>query len=444
MMRRVCSLLLVVLLLNSCNNSTEEPTLIDNELVSLLETNAPAGEGLSFYQFPESDDYQNIPNDPNNPITQAKVDLGRMLFHETGIAIDPKDPNNTGTYSCASCHHAQAGFQAGVAQGIGEGGEGFGVAGELRVKQAATPEDSIDVQPVRTPSALNIAYQTNVLWNGQFGATGVNVGTEINWLQGTPTDKNNLGFEGTETQAIAGLDVHRQRIDGSLCETNAEYVAAFAAAFPDLPENERINNITGGLAIAAYERTLLANRSPWQEWLAGDTDALTPNQKEGAMLFFGEAGCVACHTGPALNTMTFHALGFNDLQGFQFKENDMANRGRGIFIKDSDEFFKFKVPQLYNLKDSPFYGHGASFTSVKDVIEYKNAAVLENAAVPEFLLAAEFKPLDLNAEEIEALVDFIENGLYDPALERYVPQSIPSGNCFPNNDEPSKVDLGCI
>jgi cytochrome c peroxidase len=71
------------------------------------------------------------------------------------------------TYSCASCHHVDAGFQSGLKQGIGEGGLGFGVHGEGRIKNAMYPESELDVQPIRTPTTLNVAYQEVMLWNGQ-------------------------------------------------------------------------------------------------------------------------------------------------------------------------------------------------------------------------------------------------------------------------------------
>ena len=98
---------------------------------------------------------------------------------------------------------------------------------------------------------------------------------------------------------------------------------------------------------------------------------------------------------------------------------------------------------MYNLKDSPFFGHGGTFRSVREVVEYKNLAISENPNVPEHLLDEAFVPLNLTDDEITAIVDFIENGLYDANLQRYVPDALPSGQCFPNNDEQSKIDLGC-
>ena len=101
-----------------------------------------------------------------------------------------------------------------------------------------------------------------------------------------------------------------------------------------------------------------------------------------------------------------------------------------------------KVPQLYNLKDSPFYGHGGSFSSIREVIKYKNRARSQNDNFSTSDLATDFVPLRLSNKEIDQLNTFLTKGLYDPALDRYVPTSLPSGNCFPNNDLVSKIDLG--
>jgi len=447
-MQKFCVLILsCFVLLTSivgCGGPEEITNQLDTDLENALK-DASNGTGKSYYEFPSSDDFDKIPQDPTNPITLAKVELGKLLFHETGIAVNPREPEGMNTYSCASCHHAQGGFQACKRQGIGEGGVGFGVSGEGRSINPNYPLDSLDLQPIRTPSALNIAYQQNVLWNGQFGGTGVNVGTESQWTAGTPKEANALGFEGTETQAIAGLKVHRLDIESSFV-SNSSYKALFDAAFPDIPEADRYTRITAGLAIAAYERTLLASESPFQKWLSGDDQAMTDEEKRGAILFFSKAGCYRCHNGPALNSMAFYALGMPDLDGagvYGTAGDDVEKKGRGGFTGRAQDMYKFKVPQLYNLKDSPFYGHGATFYDLKDVVDYKNQAVSANASVPNVQLADEFKPLGLTSQEVEEIASFLEEGLHDPQLSRYVPNELPSGYCFPNNDTPAQIDLGC-
>ena len=437
----------ILLLFQSCIE--EEPIISENDFLDVkLEVNMLRSAdvtSLDFYKMPESDDYANIPQDVRNPINYHKVKLGQVLYHETGIATNPTKAMSVGTYSCASCHFAAAGFQANVRQGIGDGGQGFGIKGEGRTINSNYTATEIDVQPIRTPTAMNGAFQELMLWNGQFGGVGMNIGTEAQWTTGTPKDKNNLGYEGLETQAIAGLGVHRMEVDTSLI-SNADYKALFDNAFPNFTQNNRYNTVTAGLAIAAYERTILSNQAPFQRWINGDKAAMTQSQKEGAILFFGKAGCSDCHTGPALNSMEFHGYGMKDLSGsgtFNVNPNAPEHKGRGGFTKNPNDEYKFKVPQLYNLTDSKHYGHGSSFNSVRDVVIYKNNGVKENTTVPNNQLAAQFKPLNLTEEEVSTLTDFIENGLYDPNLMRYQPDHVYSGNCIPMNDPQSKLDLGC-
>lgn len=438
----------IVLLLGFLSCSDGEPDLQHSLDQSLQELLIREGGDLAFFTMPNSDDYDAIPSDPNNPLNRAKVELGKLLFHETALASNPRLPGTDGSYSCASCHHAQGGFQANLPQGVGEGGIGFGNTGEGRIINPHFNKVDIDVQPIRTPSALNVAYQQNLLWNGQFGATAVNTGTEDLWTANTPLAVNKFGFQGTEIQAIAGLDVHRfgLTIDEEFI-TQTDYKELFDLVYGHLPEENRYGRLTAGLAIAAYERTLLANQSPFQRWLKGDELAMSEVEKNGAIIFFSNQ-CGTCHTGPALNSMSFHAYGMNDLSQrhdcINVSSEDAVNLGRASFTKNADDNYKFKVPQLYNLTDSRFYGHGSSFESIEELIRYKNDGIAENVNVPESQLAEEFHPLGLSEEEIEALTIFITKSLYDPNLERYVPSALPTGNCFPNNDALSRIDLDCI
>jgi cytochrome c peroxidase len=427
-------------------NTNQPSSHLDDELEQALIT-ASGGTGKSHYILPYSNEFDKIPQDPNNPITQSKIDLGALLFHETGIGLSPKHAANAGNYSCATCHFASAGFQAGTHQGIADGGMGFGNNGEGRIANPDYELSELDVQPVRTPSALNIAYQEAILWNGQFGAVGVNAGTEANWTAGTPKANNHLGYHGTETQAIAAQDVHRLKMNDDIC-VNLNYKVMFDKAFPESEPGVRYGKENTGLAIAAYERIILANQAPFQLWLRGKENALSDQEKRGAILFFGKANCASCHNGPNLANMDFYALGMKDL--FETSEitygansESCENKGRYCFTKNDADLYKFKVPQLYNLIDSPFFGHGASFRNVRSVVDYKNKGVKDNENVPADRLDPGFKPLGLTEAEVDDITVFIERSLRDPNLMRYQPLSIRSGNCFPNNDPQSKIDLGC-
>ncbi len=435
-----------VLLAGGCRPDEDSVSMIDQELDEAL-SSVSGGVGKSYFRLPDSHEYASIPQDPKNPITKAKVELGRLLFHETGLGLEPAQAIGAGRFSCASCHFASAGFQAGRFQGIGEGGIGFGINGEGRVKDPDYEVINMDVQPIRSPAALNTAYQELMLWNGQFGSTGLNTGTEYAWSAGTPKENNRLGFHGVETQAIAGLKVHRLKAVENFIR-DVGYAPLYDAAFPDVPAQERYSAVTTGLAIAAYERTILANQSPWQKWLRGDSRAMSEVEKAGAILFFGKAQCAGCHTGPALNSMSFHALGMKSLRDcpepvFKVPVEAPEDLGRGGFTGRGSDMYKFKVPQLYNLADSPFYGHGSSFRTIRQVLEYKNRAIPENPNVPLSRIDPSFVPLGLSDAEIDEIAAFLTISLRDPNLIRYQPGRVLSGQCFPFNDPLARAQLGC-
>jgi len=433
----------VMLILHSCTKDILDNPL-DGTLQQAMDNCSPTGHRSGFI-FPNSDDFQNIPQDPNNPITAEKVALGNLLFFETGLALAPAQGIGKGSFSCGSCHVPSAGFMPGRAQGIADGGLGFGDNGENRNKYPSYAADEIDAQGIRPLTQLNVAYVTNTSWNGQFGANGVNENTESLWSDNEETALNFKGFSGNETQNIAGLSLHRMVINKTVLDTLG-YTPMYDAAFADYPEEERYSIETTALALSSYTRTLFTNQAPFQKWLKGDNTAMTDQEKRGAMLFFGKAGCNTCHEGPALNSMEFAGLGVQDLfenGGLGTDASDKKNLGRGGFTGKEEDMFQFRVPQLYNLKNSPFYFHGSSHNSIRDVVQYFNLAIPENNRVPESQLSTYFRPLLLSESQVDDITAFISDALYDPNLDRYVPESVLSGNCLPNNDPFSRIDLGC-
>ncbi len=421
------------------------------ELKDVMSTTSPTGS-YEGYILPESDDFLNIPQDPSNPITAEKVELGKFIYHETGIT----DGNIAGmedTFSCASCHNAQNGFKSGIRQGIGEGGVGFD---HRMIAEGVNPED-IDVQPLTSPTVLNTAYQEVMLWNGQFGnviggIVNIGIDPERHFTEGTPKEANLRSLAGLETQAVAGLGVHRMNVgEGSILTTNEKYQMMFEAAYGTSQPHDMLE--AASFAIAAYERTILANQAPFQDFLRGNEDALTLEEVEGAKVFFGKGNCAGCHNGPALSSPVgslasemFMTLGFHDLDMWDDIVGEVGEgvrEGRAGFTGDELEKYAFKVPPLYNLIDTTVFGHGASFSSVEEVVRYKVAATPQHPEVEIGDLDYRFTPLDLSEEEITNLVTFLETSLYDPELMRYVPTELPTGLCVTNNDEDSRRELGC-
>ena len=439
------SILGLIVVLNACTKD-RMPTLVelDNQLENSIQGKSPNGT-LDFYVLPNENDLHLIPQDPKNPLTPQKVELGKLMFHDTGLGQDPMKEAGRGTYSCASCHVSEAGFRPGNFQGIADGGVNFGIGGEDRVKNTLYSDDELDVQSARPLSMVNVAYVSNTFWNGQFGGGNVNEGTEDVWDLRDDTELNHLGFEGIETQNMDGLIAHRITINKELLDEYG-YTFLFDQVFADVPVEERYTITTASLAFSAYIRTILANRAPFQDWLKGDREALGYEEKKGAILFFEKAQCIQCHYNQNLGSSEFHALGVTDMDqipSYNTSPDDRRNLGRGGFTLQPEDNYRFKVPGIYNLQGANFYFHGASKTSIRDLVEYKNAAQSENSRVPQDLISSKFKPIGLTEEEKNHLIAFLENGLQDPDLKRYVPTSVLSGNCFPNADEASQLDLGC-
>lgn len=418
---------------------------IDLQLESVMSKAAQNGDP-SFFLLPETGAYSELPQDPLNPITSAKIELGKLLFFETGIANNPAYSNAKGTYSCATCHVPSAGFRPGAAQGVADGGLGFGHNGEARTKQNIYEEWELDVQGVRPLSVLNVAYVENTTWNGRFGSKGVNVGTEERWELDEKLAVNKEGFAALESQNIEGLETHRMDITPEVLD-DFGYRSYFDAAFSGWPEEAKYSKKAAAFAISAYLRTLITNKAPFQEYLKGNRAILSEQEKKGAVLFFGKARCYNCHKNKNLGANEFYALGVKDLHevatAFNTSPEDPTNLGRGEYSGEQEDMFKFKIPQLYNLGDAPFYFHGSSKTDLQSVVEYFNNGVPENPNVPTDYLARQFRPLYLTNQEVEDLTVFLEKSLRDPDLDRYVPSSLPSGNCFPNNDVTSREELGC-
>lgn len=442
-MRRISLLIFVALYVVSCTTD-ELPNPIDHQLQKRLEAIAPDGN-LDYFILPSSEDLGKIPAGVGNPLTPEKIALGKMLFFETGLAKDAMKSSGEGTYSCASCHLPTAGFMPGRIQGIADGGIGYGLNGESRSIMNDYEENELDAQGARALSLLNVAFVTNTTWSGKFGAHHANENTEYAWDEENGNEVNHLGLDGLEAQNIEGTQLHRMRITAGWLDTLG-YTDMYDAAFPDFPEHERYTHLTTSFAISAYLRTLMADQAPFQRWLQGESDAMSQEEKAGAMVFFTKAGCYRCHKGAGLSSVEFHAVGVRDLYqtgGFNTGPDDKRNFGRGGFTRKQEDMYKFKVPQLYNMKDSPFYFHGSSHHSLHSVVDYFNDGIPENEVVPEENISKYFHPLNLTEEEKEQLVKFLEKGLYDPYLERYVPEAVLSGNCFPNNDPLSRVHLGC-
>ena len=317
--------------------------------------------------------------------------------------------------------------------------------------------DALDSVARNAPGVIGAAFNNRLLLGG---------------FAGEPDDAagglNPFGHPAQENVALLLLDAHRMLEDQSAeLQQLDTYVKLFREAFPDEAKQADaaggnldllINDLTVVRATATFLRTTVTRDTPWDRFLAGDNRALTPAQRRGARLFFtsaksGGAGCYTCHSGPMLNKQVndpdvagvgqfveenFYNLGLADhpLQALnvvgRHDPNFRDDGRREITGRDSDAF-KFRTLTLRQLKDARFFFHNGSFTSVRDVVQYFNAGVPQDAAAAAAgTLTTRFthprgpgspRGLGLSEDQVDDLTDFLENGLYDPAFVHFDPNS---------------------
>lgn len=392
-------------------------------------------------------------------IDRQLADLGRMLW------FDPiQGLNNDNT--CGGCHSPLNGF--GDSQPIAIGVDNNGVVG---------PDRTGPRNQRRSPMAINTAFYPTLMWNSRFRS-----------LSGDPFD-NSAGFEfpdpegftlshlphlltaqafipPTERVEQAGFhfpgdnDDIRDEVVRRL-NASSEYRAIFARSFPHVKAGGPITIEDFARAIAEFEFTLVFADAPIDRYARGIRNALTQSQKQGAVLFFGRAGCVECHAVSGSSNEMFsdfqeHVAGIPqvvplvanvDFDGPGGDEDFGLEQATG----NPSDRYAFRTSPLRNVALQPAFMHNGAFTQLEDAILYHLDAVAGTATYTTAGLPADLRgplgpmhpvldrldprlrtPVRLTQEEFDALVDFVRNGLLDPAAEpqklrRLIPQKLPSG-----------------
>src|SRR5262245_49167491 len=394
------------------------------------------------------------------------ADLGRLLWFDTITGL-----NNDNT--CAGCHSPTNGF--GDTQSIAIGIENNGIVGPHRTG----PRNQR-----RSPLRLNNAFFPNLMWNSRFAS-----------LSNDPFDPS-AGFkfpapEGfslsylpqllvaqafippTERVEVAGFDFPGDNFDiraevlRRLNEID-EYRELFGKSFPEVRGGDPINFDMFGKAIAEFEFTLTFANAPIDRFARGHKNALTDNQKKGALLFFGKAGCVVCHAVSGQSNEMFsdfkqHVLGVPQIApkvgdpkaGNLVFDGPGANEDFGLeqISTDPSDRYKFRTSPIRNVALQPAFMHNGAFTRLEDAIRhhldvftsarnYNPAAAgvapdLRGPLGPIEPVLARIDPLvaqptHLTNDEFNWLVDFVRNGLLDDGadarhLRRLVPKRVPSG-----------------
>jgi len=271
-------------------------------------TSALAASSLTdlkeLYQRPEG-----VPFSRDNPYSEAKESLGRMLFF---------DPILSGslTVSCASCHNPSLSWSDGRKLAAGAG-----------------------PMELHTPSIVDVAWVPVLGWDGKYSSLeSVAFGPLLN-----PANMNN-----TESEIIGRL----RKIPG--------YSQAFAQAFPGVKAAEAITRPRIEQAIATFERTIVASPAPFDRWIGGDEAAISESAKRGFALFNGKADCADCHQGPSFSDFSFQDIGVA-------REDDI---GRGRLFPTSVKLrHAFKVPTLRDVARRAPYMHDGSIPTLEAVVD---------------------------------------------------------------------------
>jgi cytochrome c peroxidase len=241
----------------------------------------------------------------DNPTTPAKVELGKKLFFDPRLSGDNK-------MSCATCHMPDKACGDGLALSPG--------AGDKPLER-------------NTQTCLNVGFFTTFFWDGRAASLEEQA---LGPIQSTVEMNQDLDALETELAAIPG------------------YVTEFKDVFGTKPNKEGIAK-----ALAAFQRTLVTEPSPFDRFLAGDKDALSAEAKRGLELFRGEAGCIECHNGPLLSDGKFYRLGVS------FKDE-----GRAAITGKKEDRYRFRTPSLRNIAETGPYMHDGSQKTLDDVVTF--------------------------------------------------------------------------
>ena len=355
-------------------------------------------------------------------------ELGRQLFWDP-ILSGHKD------VACATCHHPDFAWADGRDLSLGTRSVGLGP------ERRDVSNGGIPAMRRNSPTVLNTVF--NGLENrrgrrqrGNRGDLGVIAGAleEVNPTRAPMFWDNRV--RSLETQALEPLRV-REEMRGD-AYPDAVALDSVVARLRAIPEYVRLfEQVYGhgswitaeriGQAIAAFERSVVAVNSPFDRFIAGDTAALTGQQKRG-LEAFDRADCTECHDGPAFSDFDLHAEGVGEHP--MLAEPDTGD-GR----------FRFRTPSLRNVALTAPYMHNGSLASLEEVLRFYDRGRSENPNVADRrrrgggndgsrvrgVLDNDFRGVrDMSEQEMQDIIAFLES-LTDSTFDRTVPARVPSG-----------------
>jgi cytochrome c peroxidase len=320
------------------------------------------------------------PLPPIEPHPEALVALGEALF------FDPILSGNKDT-SCASCHHPAFATSDGMALAVGTGATGVGPQRSDPGYPGFLSRHSPQLFNLGQPGFDRLFWDARVerLDSGELrtpvgddplaGLSGVLAAQALiplidrNEMRG---DVGDVDVTGEPNELAAIDDEDPQAVWAALLDRLLAldaYQALFAAAFPDVPEDD-LTFAHAVNAIAAYEATAFeATATPWDAYLAGDDSAIPEAAKLGALLFYGSAGCVRCHSGPLLTDHQIHNVGVVQL-GPGRPGSAPFDTGRALVTGEEADRFGFRTPSLRNVTRTAPYMHNGALEDLQDVVRH--------------------------------------------------------------------------
>lgn len=316
-----------------------------------------------------------VPDD--NPITDAKVALGRALFFDKRLSANE-------TQSCGTCHEPARAFTDAKALPAGSTG---------------------DVVPRNSMMLANVAWWSTYTWANPT-LTTLEDQALVPLLAEHPVE---LGITNVVPDVLARL------------AADVDVAAAFADVFADDADPITLVNVTK--AIATYERSLISGNTKYDRYINGEGD-LSDDEKRGLILFFGETTeCYHCHGGPFFSsafvstTATFAEPSFHNTGLYNLDERGAYpadNTGLFDFTADAADMGKFRVPTLRNLSSSAPYFHDGSAATLEDVLAHYMAGGRTIAAGDRAGVGSEnphknplVRPFVLSAAEQRSLLAFL-------------------------------------
>ncbi len=324
---------------------------------------------------------------PDNPMNDAKVELGRWLFYDTRLSVNQ-------TTSCASCHIQSLAFTDGRARSIGATGE---------------------FHPRSSMTLVNSAYASRLTW--------------ANPLLDKLEDQALTPLLG-DNPVEMGMGGNEQRIVDMLRD-DARYSELLATAFPNDSDPHSVLNAVR--ATSAFVRTIVSYDAPYDRYLAGDETAMSASAVRGMELFFSERlECFHCHGGFNFTDSTTHASSRVDSVGFH--NTGLYNiDNTGAYPQDNTGLFdmtgerrdmgRFKAPTLRNIAVTAPYMHDGSAATLADVIDHyqRGGRLLEEGPYPGDGRVSPFKSdfirgFELSDTEREDLLAFLASLTDDNVL----------------------------